>query len=59
MNSNEIEEKITKDNISIKNQIADLQNTIKKLKQDMFNNSSDPKLNITSSQLKKKLSFFL
>ena len=46
MNTNEIEAKLEKDNQTIKNQIENLQNTIKKLKQDMFNNNNDSKINL-------------
>ena len=36
MNTNEIEEKLERDNLTIKEQILNLQNTIKKLKKDML-----------------------
>jgi hypothetical protein len=36
MNSNDIEEKLERDNLTIKEQILNLQNTIKKLKKDML-----------------------
>jgi serine/threonine protein phosphatase PrpC len=47
MNNNEIEEKLEKDNQNIKEQISNLQNTIKKLKQDMFN-TNDSKINLSN-----------
>ena len=50
MNTNEIEAKLEKDNQTIKNQIENLQNTIKKLKQDMFNNN-DSKINLSTSNI--------
>ena len=50
MNSNEIEAKLEKDNQTIKTQIENLQNTIKKLKQDMFNNN-DSKINLSTSNI--------
>ena len=48
MNKYETEEKSEKDNQTIKDQIAYLQNTIKKLKQDMHN-PNDSKINISTS----------
>ncbi len=55
MNTNEIEEKLEKDNQNIKDQIANLQNTIKKLKQDMLNNANDSKINISNSNTNSSL----
>ena len=50
MNTNEIEAKLEKDNLTIKTQIENLQNTIKKLKQDMFN-ANDSKINLSTSNV--------
>ena len=50
MNSNVIEEKLEQDNKTIKDQIANLQNTIKKLKQDILN-TNDSKINISNSNI--------
>ena len=56
MNSNEIEKKLERDNLTIKEQILNLQNTIKKLKQDMLSSKESKQYKEDDKKFQKVIS---
>ena len=56
MNSNEIEKKLERDNLTIKEQILNLQNTIKKLKQDMLSSKESKQSKEDDKKFQKVIS---